>query len=430
MTVFLPLTKNESKRNLFSRGYDMLLCKKIKIEVSQHDAEALQFMQAKCRGLYNWWVMRLRNGERWNFAQAKQSLRESKQYDPELRSVYGKLLAEVYFRLDKAMQVFFRRLTAGENPGFPRFKPCHQFFTLSYPAMYLEVQGNSIMLPTGGGGNWGPKRYPNIAAHLSEQPPDHFHEIAVSRDVRGNYYCSFIYDNAEQVEVDERKARKRRKQRPLRDDGIVAFDLGIKTLATGVNDQGRFYHIGGFKGYRWYNRQLDKIRSKRDTCKKKSRRYIHLSKVYRRVSERKQRKQRDCLHKASHLIAHQLAERAVVIGDLSQQQMVIKKQERETPKERRKRHIRNRMIYNDWGLYGFVQMLAYKCLRFGKDLFVIDERDTTRMCHVCKGKQDMPLWQRMYRCQNENCGLVMDRDENSAVNIYQRFLAGPPPHTP
>jgi len=24
---------------------------------------------------------------------------------------------------------------------------------------------------------------------------------------------------------------------------------------------------------------------------------------------------------------------------------------------------------------------------------------------------------------------VMDRDENSAVNIYQRFLAGPPPHT-
>jgi hypothetical protein len=35
----------------------MLLCKKIKIEVSQQDAEALEFKQAKCRGLYNWWVM-------------------------------------------------------------------------------------------------------------------------------------------------------------------------------------------------------------------------------------------------------------------------------------------------------------------------------------------------------------------------------------
>jgi putative transposase len=135
----------------------------------------------------------------------------------------------------------------------------------------------------------------------------------------------------------------------LRTDGVVAFDLGIKTLATGYTDQGRFYHVGGFKGYRYYNQQLDKIRSKRDQCKKKSRRYIHLSKVYKRVAEKKRNKQRDCLHKASHLIAHKLAERAVVIGDRALRQMVIKQQEGEIPKERRKRQIRNRMVYNDWG---------------------------------------------------------------------------------
>ena len=74
------------------------------------------------------------------------------------------------------------------------------------------------------------------------------------------------------------------------------------------------------------------------------------------VAEKKRRKQRDCLHKASHLIAGTLAERAVVIGDLSQRQMVIKKQEHETHKEKRKRQRRNRMVYNDWGLYGFAQM--------------------------------------------------------------------------
>jgi hypothetical protein len=67
------------------------------------------------------------------------------------------------------------------------------------------------------------------------------------------------------------------------------------------------------------------------------------------------RKQRDCLHKAFYLIAHQLAERAVVIGDLSQQQMVIKKKDEDTPKERNKRRIRNRMVYNVWDLFGFVQ---------------------------------------------------------------------------
>jgi IS605 OrfB family transposase len=412
----------------------MLLSKKIKIEVSEQDAQALEFMQAKCRGLYNWWVMRLRDGERWNLERAKKSLRESKQYDPELRFVYGKLLAEVYFRLDKAMQAFFRRVQAGEKPGFPRFKPRHQFFTLCYPAMYLEVQDDKRMiLPTGGGAKWGPKRYPNIVAHLTEQPPHNFHEVAVSRDAQGNYYCSFVYDDAEQQQEPESaahktdKQQKKPKQRPLREEGIVAFDLGIKTLATGYTDQGRFYHIGGFKGYRYYNKQLDKIRSKRDKCKKKSRRYIYLSKVYKRVAEKKRHKQQDCLHKASHLIAHRLAERAVVIGDLSQRQMVIKKQEGETRKERNKRRYRNRAVYNDWGLYSFVQMLTYKCLRFGKELHIISERNTTKMCHACHGKQDMPLWQRTYRCAN--CGLVMDRDENSAVNIYERFLARLGPHT-
>jgi len=392
----------------------MLLCKKIKIEVNPQGAEALEFMQGKCRGLYNWWVMRLRNGERWpGLKKAKKTLKANRKYDPEINAVYNKLLADVYFRLDAAMQAFFKRVAEGaKKPGFPRFKPRHQFFTLCYPAMYLETQGNTIIFPTGGGGNWGPKRYPNIIAHLAEEPPADFREVAVSRDARRNYYCSFAYEEREQQ---------------VSQGGIVAFDLGIKTLATGYSDQGKFYHIGGFKGYRWYNKQLDKIRSKRDRCKKKSRRYIHLSKVYKRVSERKRRKQQDCLHKAAHLIAGKLAGSAVVIGDLSQRQMVIQKQEDETPQERRKRRIRNRMVYNDWGLYSFVQMLAYKCLLFGKELHIIDERDTTKTCHCCGQKQDMPLYKRVYRCLN--CGLMMDRDDNSAINIYQRFLAWLGPHT-
>ncbi len=391
----------------------MKLCKKIKIDVSRQDAEALEFMQGKCRGLYNWWIMKLRNGERWNLNDAKKSLRESKAYDPELRFVYGKLLAEVYFRIENGMQGFFRRVAEDEKKaGFPRVKPRHQFFTLCYPAMYLTVQGNTIILPTGGGGNWGPKCYPNIVAHLTEDPPPDFREVAVTRDARGDYFCSFVHEEPEQISHPE---------------GIVAFDLGIKTLATGYTNAGRSYHIGGFKGYRYYNKQLDKIRSKRDKCKKKSRRYIHLSRVYQRVSEQKRDKQRDCLHKASHLIAGKLAERAVVIGDLSQRQMVRKRSEEETPKERKKRRIRNRMVYNDWGLYSFVQMLAYKCLLSGKELYTISERDTTKQCHACKQLQDMPLWKRTYRCPN--CGLVMDRDENSAVNIYERFLARLGPHT-
>jgi putative transposase len=409
----------------------MLLCKKIKIELSERDAETLDWMQGKCRGLYNYWVMVLRDGsKRWpGVNAAKKTIAESREYDPELDGVYGKLLQEVFFRLDGAMVGFFRRVQNGVTPGFPRIKPRHRFFTLIYPGMYLKVQGNTIELPTGGKGRH--KRFPNVIATLTEIPPTTYGDVAVSRDARGNYFCSFVYDDAQPLpQPRKRKKTLQKKNEPAarREKGIAAFDLGIKTLATGYTDQGRVYRIGGFKGYRYFNKQLDHIRSKRDRCQKKSRRYLRLSKKYQQVAEKKRRKQRDCHHKASHLVSYRLAERAVVIGDLSQRQMVIKKQEQETPKERRKRQIRNRLVYNDWGLYSFVQMLAYKCARFGKDLHVIDESGTTKMCHACKRKQDMPLWKRTYRCPN--CGLVMDRDENSAINIYQRFLAGLPPHTP
>jgi putative transposase len=381
----------------------MLLSRKIRLQVSKQDAATLEMMQGKCRGLYNWWVLRLKAGERWNWKDAKKTLAESRKYDPSIDQVYGKLLAEVYFRLDKAMKAFWRRCAAGEKPGFPRVRPRHQFFTLCYPAMYVQVEGNTVLLPTGGGRGKKDKPYPTIAARLTEIPPTGYKEIAVSRDARGHYHASFVY------EVQEAAAAA---------GSIVAFDLGIKTLATGVNEQGRFYHIGSFKGYQWYNKQLDKIRSKRDRCKQKSKRYIYLSQVYKRVSEKKRHKRRDCLHKASHLIAHTLVERTVVIGDLSQRQMVTKEHTE---------HLKtlHRCVYNDWGLYQFVQMLAYKCLLAGKALVLLDERDTSKTCSGCGAKQDMPLSKRTYRCGT--CGLVLDRDENSAWNILRRYLARPGP---
>jgi putative transposase len=111
----------------------------------------------------------------------------------------------------------------------------------------------------------------------------------------------------------------------------------------------------------------------------------------------------------------------VVIGDLSQRQMVSKAH------QEKNRH-RNRAVFNDWGLYGFVQMLDYKCLHAGKMLERIDERYTSQDCSRCGRRQEMPLWKRTYRCGNPNCRLVMDRDENSAVNIRERFLARLGPH--
>lgn len=42
----------------------MFICKKIKIELNKQDKDSIEFMQKKCRGLYNWWIYKLKNGER------------------------------------------------------------------------------------------------------------------------------------------------------------------------------------------------------------------------------------------------------------------------------------------------------------------------------------------------------------------------------
>ena len=63
----------------------MLLSKKIKIDVTEKEKEALEFMQNKCRGLYNWLLGQLRDGKKWNLYEAKKSLASSRLYDPELQ---------------------------------------------------------------------------------------------------------------------------------------------------------------------------------------------------------------------------------------------------------------------------------------------------------------------------------------------------------
>jgi putative transposase len=72
-------------------------------------------------------------------------------------------------------------------------------------------------------------------------------------------------------------------------------------------------------------------------------------------------------------------------------------------------------------------MLEYKCDLYGKELVFLDERNTSKMCNGCGNLQAMPLWKRTYCCTV--CGLVMDRDENAAHNILNRYLARLEPYT-
>ena len=82
----------------------------------------------------------------------------------------------------------------------------------------------------------------------------------------------------------------------------------------------------------------------------------------------------------------------------------------------------NRGVHNTGYLGRFVELLTYKAKLIGKRVIVIDERATSKTCAFCGHKKElMSLSIRTYHC--ENCGIKIDRDQNSAIIIMNRFLS-------
>lgn len=61
------------------------------------------------------------------------SLPEIKGHRPEFVALGGHALQQTLRRLDFAFQAFFRRVKAGQTPGFPRFKSNRGFLGFCYP---------------------------------------------------------------------------------------------------------------------------------------------------------------------------------------------------------------------------------------------------------------------------------------------------------
>ena len=68
------------------------------------------------------------------------------------------------------------------------------------------------------------------------------------------------------------------------------------------------------------------------------------------------------------------------------------------------------------GLYRFRELLTYKQEWHGFLLTIVERWfPSSKTCSVCGHIQDMPLKERVYRC--EHCHQVMDRDLNAAKNL-------------
>lgn len=177
---------------------------------------------------------------------------------------------------------------------------------------------------------------------------------------------------------------------------VIGVDLGLNHFATlddGTKiDNPRFLRKSG-KSLARSQRKLSK-RVKGSNNRDKQR--IKVAKVHRKV----RRQRSDFLHKVSSMLIAKASR--ICVEDLNVEGL--------------KRSWLSKSV-SDVGWSEFVRQLGYKCSWSGAELVKADRfYPSSKLCSSCGNKKtDLKLSDRTYIC--DNCGLVIDRDENAAINL-------------
>ncbi|HEV2458644.1 MAG TPA: transposase, partial [Ktedonobacterales bacterium] len=109
-----------------------------KLKPTPQQERVLDHTLMLCRHVYNAalgerreaWRMR---GISVSYYQQKAELPSIKAELPEYSAVHSQVLQDVVLRVDRAFQAFFRRMRAGEAPGYPRFQGRTRYHSFTYP---------------------------------------------------------------------------------------------------------------------------------------------------------------------------------------------------------------------------------------------------------------------------------------------------------
>ena len=277
-------------------------------------------------------------------------------------------------RLDRAFKAFFRRVQAGEKPGFPRFKSRHRgvhSFEVGNPA--IRRKGKRYALSVKGIGDI---RFAAMPVGVVRQ----------ARIVRTALRTSVHLV----MELPDGAAAGA--------STPVGVDVGINrrvALSTGASHPGVRVDR---RRIRRMQRLLSRARKGSNARMKKRRR---LAKAHERV----RMAERHALHRLTTAIVRQ--HRRIAVEDLRIPNLV------------RNRHLARRIHEQQWGR--LVQQLTYKAASAGGEVVRVDPKRTSMACSDCGHVQPMPLCVREFRCGN--CGLSLDRDVNAAANILNRASA-------
>lgn len=341
-----------------------------------------------------------KTGKSISYFDQQNCLPEVKVARPEFVELGSHALQQTLRKLDLAFQSFFRRVKAGQTPGFPRFKTASRFLGFCYPdpaGWKLQQSGKrdaTIRLGSG-----------KDAMSLRVRGQHRFGEDVAPNNLtitrKGDqWYASITLRVADSDCARERTGSEHR-----------GIDFGINDWATFDDGQ-------TIENPRWVRSELPRLADmQRQRAKKRkgSVRYKRLSGCIAKLHERIGNLRRDFIHQHTARLVSQC-------DVLATEELQLKNMTRsaagtvDRPGKRVKQKSGLNRELLSAGLSMAHQMLGYKAEEAGCRLHLSNTRllKPSQRCAKCWAVVPKTLAQRLHVCP---CGHTMQRDQNSAAVV-------------
>ena len=343
------------------------------------DAEQMQFF-AKCFGCVRFVYNRMLSDRIEHYNLTGKSLNNTPaQYKSEftwLKEVDSLALANAQMNLNTAYRNFFR----DKSNGFPKFKSKKNnnfSYTTNNQKGTVYVENGYIKLPK-------LKSPVKIRQHRSFEGV--IKSCTISKAPSGKYHISILVE----TEIQKLPASDMR----------VGIDVGIKDFA--VLSNGKAYKNP--KHLRKSEKRLAKLQ--RDLSRKqigssnRNKARIKVAKLHEKIANQRM----DFLHKKSTEIIRE--NQAIVIEDLKVKNLM------------KNHNLAKSIAEVSWSR--FREMLDYKSRWYGRELIIAPpDYPSSQLCSDCgnRSSQTKDLACRVYICPE--CGLEIDRDYNSSLNLLK-----------
>src|SRR5215472_2789084 len=159
-----------------------------KLMPTPEQEQALATVVWRCRELYNAGLQERKAaweqcGVSVTFALHSAQLPAIKEVRPEYRDLNAQVLQDVLHRLDQAFAACFRRVQAGEHPGYPRFQGTDRYNSFTYPQ--VGAHGGAVL----DGGVLSLAKIGRIRLRLHRPLEGTPKTVTISREADGWYAC-------------------------------------------------------------------------------------------------------------------------------------------------------------------------------------------------------------------------------------------------